>query len=65
MLQDSEYKSRATIAVNKLIMMLSTYIAETCFSALDDIKNKKRKKLKMVEKELMCGALDVQIFSSI
>ena len=34
---DSEYKSRATIAVNKLIMMPTTYLAKKGFSTLVDI----------------------------
>ena len=31
MLQDSEYKPLATIAVNKLVMMPTTYLAEKGF----------------------------------
>ena len=49
MLYDSEYESIATIAVNKLVMMPTTYLAEKGFSALVDIKNKKRNRLKMVD----------------
>ena len=64
MLHNSEYKPLATIAVNKLVMMPTTYLVEKGFSALVDIKNKKRNRLKMVD-ELMRGALEEQILPQI
>ena len=63
-LQNTEYKSRATIAVNKLVMMPTTYLAENGFSGLVEIKNKKRKRLKMVD-ELMRGALEEKLLPQI
>ena len=61
MLYDSEYESIATIAVNKLVMMPTTYLAEKGFSALVEIKNKKRNMLKMVN-ELM-GIAEIVLFN--
>ena len=49
MLQDSEYESLNTIAVNKLVMIPTTYLTEKDFSVIVDIKNKKRNRLKMVD----------------
>ena len=57
MLQDSAYKPVGSIAVNKLVVMPTTYLAKKGFSALVDIKNKKRNMLKMVD-DLMRGALE-------
>ena len=45
-------------------MMPTTYLVEKGFSALVDIKNKKRNRLKMVD-ELMRGVLDEQILPQI
>ena len=64
MLQHFEYKYLATIAVNKLVMMPPTYLAKKGFSALVDIKNKKRNRLKIVD-ELMRGALEEQLLPQI
>ena len=61
MLQDSAYESLATIAVNKLALIPTTYLIEKGFTALVDIKNKKRNMLKMVD-ELM-GFAEVVLFN--
>ena len=64
MLQDSQYESLATVAVNKLVMMSTAYPAEKGFSAVVEIKNKKKNRLKMVV-ELMRGALEEKILPQI
>ena len=56
-LQSSQYKFLATIAVKKLVLMPTTYLAERGFSVLVDIKTKKRNRLKSID-ELMRGALE-------
>ena len=61
MVQDSEYKPLATIAVYKQVMMPTTYLAEKGFSALVNTKNKKRNRLKMVN-ELM-GIAEIVLFN--
>ena len=60
MLQDSEYKPLGTIAVNKLVMMPTNYLAEKRFSAPVYIKNR----LKIVD-ELMRGAFEDQTLPQI
>ena len=59
-LQNSRYNCLATIALDKLVMMPTTYLAEKGFSALVDIKNKKRNRIIRVD-ELMRGALERDI----
>ena len=55
-LQQPEYKSLATIALKKLVILPTTYMAENGFSALVDFKSKGNI-LKHVD-ELMRGALE-------
>ena len=64
MLQDSEYESLANVAVNKLVMIPTTYLAEKGFWDLVEIKNKKRSRLNMVD-ELIRGALEEKILPQI
>ena len=64
MLQLSEYKFLAIIAVKKLLIMPTTYMTEKGFSALVDIKQKKWSCFKNVD-ELMRGALKELILARI
>lgn len=59
-LQNSNYSEIAKKAISKLVIMPTTYLAEKGFSALVNIKTRKRNKLKNID-ELMRGALETEI----
>ena len=63
-LQQSEYKFLAIVAIKKLVIVSATYLAGKGFSALVNIKIKKRNRLKYVD-ELMRGASEELILPRI
>ena len=59
-LKKEEYQAVATAALEKLVLMPTTYLCEKGFSCLVELKTKKRKRLQCLD-VVMRGALEVHM----